>query len=348
MQIGPLNTATDVTSGKVRNDDAVSRPAPVSATENKAAETAATQRASSPLRKGLSAWDQELNRELADAQQAMQFLDQSANQLESLKTDISAKIAGQQISNDQITGKLRQFASTWRQRQAASGASLDAQLNYSSPAPATQSFSIRGLNMQTLQSGGQETLTFSVSGAGQSLQSVIVDPSLSEDAMVQRFDQALAPANIRVSKGDAGALVFTVPESSWPATRDTIAIKGDGIRFPTGQFNRVKAEAESPAVQPETWQAQDVQALRQTLQRVVQALDRIKQSQEVVSRALANAETRVAEAQPAQDAAAVSSMSENFAAIADQPGFQLFSSTVAALLGISRDRVLSLLGLGPR
>ncbi|RJF97037.1 hypothetical protein D3870_19930 [Noviherbaspirillum cavernae] len=268
--------------------------------------------------------------------------------MESLKSDISAKIAGRQVSDAQVSGKLRQFANAWRQRHASSGGSLDAQLDYSSPAPASQRFSIRGLNMRTLQSGDKETLTLSIGGAGQPLRSVSVDPELSEEAIIQRFEHALSPANIGVSKGDAGALVFSVPETSWPATRDTFAIKGDGIRFPTGQLNRVRTEAVPAAVEPDAWQAQDVQALRQTLQQVIQALDRIKQSREVVSRALAEAASRVDRARPMDDAAGAATLAQGFASAADQPGYQIFSSTVAALLGISRDRVLSLLALGPR
>ncbi|RZI45020.1 hypothetical protein EGT07_01875 [Herbaspirillum sp. HC18] len=266
--------------------------------------------------------------------------------MERLKTDISAKIAGRQVNEGQLAGRLRQFADTWRQRQAASGGSLDAQLRYSSPAPASQGFSIRGLNMRTLRAGDSETLTFSVSGTGQAPRSVNIDPSLPEDALIQRFEQALAPVNIGVAKGDGGALVFNVPESSWPATRDTIAIRGDGIRFPTGQFNRVKAEAVSPALEPEAWQAQDITALRQTLQQVIQALDRIRQSQEVVNRALAEASSRVDQARPVENAAGAAALAQGFAAAIEQPGYQIFTSTLAALLGISRERVLSLLGLG--
>jgi hypothetical protein len=349
MQIGSLKPAVDNAPAKVRDGDVVGRLSHVSEAANKEAVTnAAERRTESPLHRGLSNWDQQLNQQLADAQQAMQFLEQSANQLEGLKADISAKIAGKQMSDGQVTGKLRQFANTWRQRQYASGGSLDAQLRFSSPAPSRQAFSIRGLNMRTLQSGGNETLTFAVGGTGQALRSVNIDPALSEDEIVQRFDHALAPANIRVSKGDAGALIFNVPESVWPATRDTITIKGDGIRFPTGQFNRVKAEASVPALEPDAWQAQDVEALRRTLHQVIRALDRIKQSEEVVSRALSEAESRVEEAQPLEDAAGAAILAQGFASLSGQPGYQLFSSTVAALLGISRDRVLSLLRLGQR
>ncbi|HTD04143.1 hypothetical protein [Undibacterium sp.] len=299
----------------------------------------------STLRGGLSHWDQGLNGELANAQQALEFLDQSASQLQSLKTELSARLAGHQARDNQLDAKLRQFSATWDQRQAQSGGSLSSQLAYSSPAPATQRFSIRGLNLKTLQSGARETLSISVGGAGQSLRSVTIDPGLSADEIVRRFDQALAPANIRVGTDDAGALIFSTTETAWASVRDTLSIKGDGIRFPTGQLSRVKADAEPAAIQPAGWQASDVETMRQTLQQVVQALNRVMHAREAVSRALALANHRVDQAAPGYDAATLASLAENFAGKAGQSGYPSLSSMTAALLGVSRDRVLSLLSL---
>ncbi len=348
MQIGSLNTANEVAANKLRGGDAVNRSTPLARTTADAqAEPAASARPSASLRRGLKLWDQQLNREVADAQQAMQFLDASSGQLEALKADISARIAGRQVSDEQIDSKLQQFAHSWRQRRAASGGSIDAQLKFSSPAPASQRFTIRGLNLQTLQAGDKETLSFAL-GMGQALQSVIVEPGLPDEEIAQRFDRALAPARIRVSQGKGGALVFSVPESAWIATRDSIAIKGDGVRFPTGQFSRVKAEAEPPAVDPASWQTHDVQALRVSLQRVIQALERVRQTRETVSRALAQATQRADQARSSDDAATAARLAQDFSALSQQPEYRIFSTTVAALLGISRERVLSLLALGER
>ncbi len=165
------------------------------------------------------------------------------------------------------------------------------------------------------------------------------------EEIVQRFDQALAPANIRVSADDSGTLVFSTSEAGWASVRDTLSIKGDGIRYPTGQLNRVKADAEPAAIQPAGWQTSDVENMRQTLQQVVQALNRVLHAREAVSRALAAANSRVNQAAPTVDAATLASLAEKFASSAAQPGYDSFSSMTAALLGISRDRVLSLLSL---
>ena len=348
MQITPLNSSSSMLTGQARGVNLAGELAIATvgdAGQEQVTGTAAAPAAASTLRSGLSHWDQGLNGELASAQQTLEFLNQSASQLQGLKTELSARLAGQQTRNGLLDTRLRQFSATWEQRQTRSGGALSPQLSYSSPAPAVQRFSIRGLNLKTLQTGAKETLSFSVGSTAQSMRSVTIDPALSADEIVQRFDQALAPADIRVGLDDSGALIFSTSEAAWPALRDTLSIKGDGIRFPTGQLTRVKAEAEPAAVQPANWQTSDVESMRQTLQQVVQALNRVMHAREAVNRALAQVNNRVEQATPDGDATTLNSLAKNFAASAGQPDYASLSSITAALLGISRDRVLSLLSL---
>jgi len=335
--------------------------------------------APTPLRAGLSNWDDQLQGEIASAQQALSFLDQSASQLQVLKNAIAAKLAvatrqssnnnslasaaGSSIASDdsgsdasasggtvdaQLQAGVQQFSATWNQRQAAAGGSLDSQLTFTSPAPATQRFSIRGLNLANLQSGGKEVLNFSVGGATQALSSVSIDPSLSSDSIVQRFNQALAPANISVSVNDAGTLVFSTPETDWTTVRNTLAVRGSGIRFPTGQMNRVKTDEEPAAIAPGTWSTtSDTDSLRQTLQQVVQALAQVQQARVSVTQALANANTRVSSVQTAStdSGAGMDRLAQNFSQVASAPGYDSLLSLTSALIGISRARVVSLLSL---
>jgi prefoldin subunit 5 len=289
-------------------------------------------------------WDGKLNADLSNAQRTLEFLDQSAARLQGLKLELSAKLTGRLQQTGSLQHKVRQFDGHWQQRLAATGGSLDSQLAYDGAAAPSQRFTVRGLTLQILQSGAKETLTFSL-GAGQPLRSVIVEPGLSEEAIVQRFDNALAPAQIRVAKGDGGALVFSVAESAWSAVRDTLAIKGDGMRFPTGQFNRARTVAEPPALQPETWQISDLESLRKTLQQVVQALAHVHQAREAVNRALDEAVSRAHAAQSEESAAVVTKLTQDFLGISARSEYQIFSSVVAAVVGISRSRVLALLAL---
>jgi hypothetical protein len=300
-------------------------------------------RVAAPARGGLSSWDPQLQGRLADAQQALSFLDQAAAQLQGLKADLSGRLAGRAVPDAQIASKLRQFAAAWSKRTQATGASLSPQLQLEQPA--TQRFTVRGLNLASLQAGDRETLTFTL-GAGSAAMTVQLEPGLSDDEIVQRFARALTPAGIGVAAGDDGSLVFSTTESAWPAVRDALAIRGDGIRFAAGQSQRVKTDAEPAAVRPEGWQAGDADHLRRTLQQVVQALDRVREARDNVSHALAAMSTGARDSPPPADPTGAPALVDSFVAAIDQPGFAAFTPVTAALSGISRDRVLSLLALG--
>jgi hypothetical protein len=327
---------------------------------------AASGHAPAPLRRGLGNWNPQLHQDLSNAQQAQDFLDRTAAQLQGIKAELSAKLAGLQSQDSQLQAQLQQLAATWHGRHSASGGSLDPQLRFSTPAVATQRFSVRGLDLQTLTSGSGETLAFSVGGTGQGLMSVSIPPGLSPDEVVRRFDHALAPAGIRVASDDSGALIFSVSEGAWPAVRDTLSVKGDGIRFPTGQLTRVKTDAEPAAVQPEAWQkaingpaaapsadpptddrSADAAALRRALQQIVQSLDRVRQARVVVARALAEAAGKIDQARPREGPADAKALAANFQSVAGQQDYASFSSVSSALVGISRSRVISLLALPP-
>lgn len=289
-----------------------------------------------------------LQRQLADAQQASDYLELTAAQLQALKADLSARLAGLRAQDGKLQAQLQQVANTWRNRSAASGGSLDGQLRFSSPEPATQRFSVRGLDLAALQSGPRETLAIAAGGA-LGLVSVSVDPELDSTALVQRFDQALAPNGIRVAGDASGALIFSVAESAWPGVRDTLAVRGGGIRFPTGQLHRAKADPEPALVQPDLWQAEeaDSASLRRALAQVVQALEHVRQAQASVGRALAVAASQIEQARPLGDARDAAALAEGFQRAAAEPGYSAFSAVAAALVGVSRSRVQSLLALPP-
>jgi hypothetical protein len=350
MQVGALTpsiVATDlVAAGRPDATDGAARPA---AATDAAASTAVPADAApatdaAPVRAGLTNWDPQLNGQVADAQQALEFLDQAASQLQGLKASLSGKLAGQPVGDQRLAASLRQFAQTWSRRAQATGGSLGPQLDYSSPAPAVQRFTVRGLSLGNLQSGSSETLTLSVAGGARGPMSVQIDPGMSGDEIVQRFNQALAPANIGVDVDQDGNLRFSVAEGAWPRVRDTLSIRGEGQRFPSGQPVRPKTDAEPAAVQPETWSAADTDRLRRTLAQVTQALDRVRQAQQTINRALAAATACIGNS---NNAAAIpaTAYAQDFASAISQPGFAAFTPVTAALSGISRDRVLSLLAL---
>ncbi len=300
--------------------------------------------APAPLRRGLSKLDAPLQNDVSSAQQAIDFLEQSAAQLRALKTDLSAKLATRQMRDGQVEQRVRQFSDTWRNRVQASGGTLDAQLNFSTQ-PSTQRFTVRGMTLANLRNGARETLAISVGGGTAGLRSVHLAPGLSDLEIVSRFDQALAPAGVRVSVNKDGELVFATAESAWPTVRESLAVQGAGIRFPAGQLTRVKAEAETPVVVPEGWGTADIESMRATLQQVTQALAHVEAALAKVRQELAAATQRVQGDLPEIEVAGMGQMAEVFANVANEPGYAALVSLTSALVGINRDRVVSLLRL---
>ena len=64
-----------------------------------------------------------------------------------------------------------------------------------------------------------------------------------------------------------------------------------------------------------------------------------------VSLALAQATGRVARAQPVQVNVSMDTLAENFTQKASEPGYESLLAISSALVGISRERVVALLGL---
>ncbi|WBS00845.1 hypothetical protein OU994_21395 [Pseudoduganella sp. SL102] len=298
-----------------------------------------------PLRRGLSNWDQPLQNDISSAQQAVDFLEQSAAQLRALKTDLATKLAARQMRDGQLEQQVRQFADTWRNRREATGGSLDARLKFSGAEPSSQRFTVRGMSLANLRNGARETLAVAVGGGAQGLRSVHLSPGLSDEEIVARFDQALGPAGVRVSSNDDGELVFSTSENSWPGVRDSIAVQGSGIRFPTGQLSRLKAEPEAPVVAPEGWGTDDIESMRDTLQQVMQALSHVEAALAKVHGELNMATQRAQSAMPDIEVAGVDDLATRFSTIANEPGYQSLLALTSALVGINRDRVVSLLSL---
>lgn len=341
MQIAPSSSPTALAPGNASHAGVADGAAPGQSGDAVAATTPATPPAA-PLRRGVSNWDQPLQGDISGAQQALDFLEQSAAQLRSLKSDLSAKLAARQMREGTIEARVRQFSSTWRTRQSASGGTLDPRLAYARK-PSMQRFTVRGMNLANLRHGGREVLAIAVGGAG--VRSVSLEAGLSDDDIAQRFDDALAPAGVRVALGDDGNLDFATPEEDWSTVRDSLSVQGNGQRFPAGQLNRVKAEAEPATIDPDSWHTADPEALRQTLQQVVQALAQVEQAMASVNAALSQASSRIQVSLPADNNTGMDQVAQNFLSTSSQPGYQSLLSLSSALAGISRERVISLLGL---
>jgi hypothetical protein len=289
------------------------------------------QTAPAPLKRGLAAWDNKLQDDVARAQQALDYLDSLESQLESIKGDFAARLSGARGSR-QTEAQVRQLAEALTTRRKSAGSGVSAQLEFSSQ-PASQRFRIRGLDIAALRTAGTRSLSFTVGGGPQV--SVNIDPDMSGEQIARSFDRALSPLGLRASLDDQGQLVFLAAESDWDSVKDSIVLVGAG---------RVTTEEIGGSVNPQGWETGNVDALRQSLREVVQALARVRHSQAAARAALSAAIARAASdsAPPQQE---VQQMAQDFASTASSPDYDSLIAITSALVGVNRERVQALLGL---
>lgn len=290
---------------------------------------------------GLRTWNPQFNVEVGRAQLAADYLDRGIGQLRALKATLSQQMTGDVAQQRRV----RQFAELWRERSAQTAGSVGPGLAFDAATPARRQFEIRGMDIRSLQNGDSESLSFSLAGAGGRPLAVALEAGLAEAEIVRRFDHALASAGIRASGNGQGGLIFSVEESGWPVVRDTLAVRGGGIRWPTGQFNRVQAEAAPDLVDPATWSVDGMEAARTTLKHTIAALDAFTVARREVDVAVAAVTDLADVSQPRFDATQASDFAQSFEALGRSPDYRALSQFTAALAGIRRERVHALLEL---
>jgi hypothetical protein len=306
---------------------------------------AAITSAPAPLRSNAASIGSALQDQVARAQQALDYLDQVQGQLESLKGELSSRLvsnrsAARQQAGGQTSARLdaqvRQLASTLASRRKNAGGGVDSNLHFTGK-PATQRFRIRGLDLDALRSTGAQSLAFSVGGNGGPQLSVEIGSGMSDEEIAAAIDRAVAPMGVRAGLDGQRGLVFSTAEANWPAVKDSIAISGRG---------RVATEEVPAELAPQQWNTNSGnggEGLRASLREVVQALERVRRSRDAASSALSAATVEMSQATtppPEAEQAA-----QEFATTAANPDYQSLLSLTSALVGVSRERVLALLGL---
>lgn len=305
----------------------------------------APQAAQPSLHRGLNILNPQLNQQVSTAQQTLGFLGDLSSQLQTVKTQLSLKLAGGFVKEGALANQRQHLQQLWQERPVRSSGGLNDQLDYSGDGQALQHFRIRGLDAFNLQSKANETLTFSLAGTPRQTMAVQVGPGLPMSIMASRFDQALAPAGIRINVNAQGELDFAVPQSQWAQVQDGLMIKGDGKRFPTGEFSRLRLAAEPAAIAPTSWQIDTLAEQRQTLSQVVQAVRRVAQVSEKVQRVLADTHQTLSQQSAAAGAAEAASFTRGFAALVRDPRYSSLSTLATSLQGLPRYRIENLLAL---
>ncbi|WP_374497541.1 hypothetical protein [Vogesella indigofera] len=322
-------------------------PAPASNAGAAPATPASTPSPSLP-RSGGDHWrySSQLNQQLTAAQRALGFVDSLAGQLEALKGELSGQLTQRRVDSARLSRSIEQVAQQWSQRGAASGGSLDSRLQFRLAADARQTFTVRGLEIANLTQGAPETLVFFSGEPGSGPAAVKVGEPLSEAALLAALGRALAPSGIQPQLDEQGQLQFSVAETAWQGVRERFSLRGGGIRFPAGQPQHLKLQPTEQALQPQQWQSADHAGTRQTLQKVLRALDQLQLSRAAISRAMAEVRHAIAQLSQMSEQLWADGFVNDFNARFNTPDSESgLYEVVPALLGVSRYRVLSLLAL---
>ena len=271
---------------------------------------------------------------VAQAQQALDYLARIASQLEALKADLSTRLAGRGAASRQLEARARQLGDTLEARRSEGGAGLDAELSFNGDRVAQQRFRIDGLDIASLQATGPQTLGFSVGSIGGPQLAATFEPGMTGEEIARRLDRTLAPVGIRAGLDTERTLVFTTPEATFDGVKDAIAVTGRG---------RVDTVALPASLAPREWELGNPDALRQGLRDVVQALARVRRSQDAATLALSAAMARTA--QPELPQAELALLAADFSGTATSHDYQSLLAITSALVGVSRERVQALLGL---
>lgn len=287
-----------------------------------------------------------LQQRVGELQQGLAYAERLGQALQGLKNGLSKALVRQQAQpGAALEQQLATVQQLWQARAKDGAGQLDAQLQtVAEGEPALQRFRLRGLDLETLAQGGNETLRLSLPGQARNIHVTLDGQGLQQQ--LQQLRGALAPTALKVETG-GGQLQFSVAEAQWPALRDGLSLKGDGKRFPSGQMVRALLEPQADAIVPAAWRLEGTEAQRNSLIQVLDAQEQLGQARRQLGASLAAASGNTAAnaAEAASAAPAVQRFAADFAARGEGAplDYGQLSALTPALLGLHRSQVQQLL-----
>lgn len=290
----------------------------------------------------------QLNQQLTAMQSADQYLSSLAEQLSELKLNLSRQIASPQslAERDSISYALEKANALLEQRSTLSGGSLDATFRLRLTEPLRSQVRLQGLDsLEHIQRSGRETLVFAAGRALPEPLAVVLDDGLNEEQVLRRFNSGLGSSGIRAELDPDGNLKFSAPEQDWRRIGPYLKVRGEGKLFPRDGFTPVTSHEEGWLAFSFNAQQDSLREMRQLLDSVVAALDRIgtlreqiRQRQEDVREFLARQESLDEQQWALHYASAVFRRNGHNAS-----SYALLSRTVLAQAQLTRFEVVSLL-----
>lgn len=249
---------------------------PVVPRRNSEARAAAAQQEEKLPSKG-AGFNLQLNQQLSSMQSAERYLAMLSERLAALKLDLSRQLSSPQSSDrSSIERSVQQVNTLLEQRATLSGETLDASLKLRLNEPLRSRFSLQGLeSIDAIQRSGKETLLF---GAGRHLAepvAVALDDNMSDEQILRRFNATLGRAGLRAELDEDGGLKFSAPEADWRKLKEQLAVQGEDKLFAKGKYVRLSSQEDGLLGFPTELKQETLRELRQFLDSVVSALDRV-------------------------------------------------------------------------
>ncbi|MDT4854511.1 hypothetical protein FQZ97_888170 [compost metagenome] len=169
------------------------------------------------------------------------------------------------------------------ERSKRSGNALDASLRLRLHEPVRSRFSLQGLeSVENIQRSGKETLLFSGGRALGEPVAVVLDDGMSTEQVLRRFNASLGQAGIRAELDRDGALKFSAQEGDWQALKGQLKVQGEDKLFAKGRFTPLDSQEDGLKAFPSDFKGDTLRELRQVLDQVVNALDKLSSLREQI------------------------------------------------------------------
>ena len=286
----------------------------------------------------------EFHTQISKAQMAAAYLESLREALDALAQACRHQ---RQLPSDAGLARLRAALAAlqqrWRQRHARSLASLDDTLHWTPTHRARKSFVWNAWSWDTLQAEtaqDQELLGFCLLGQDGAQGAWQADEQRSPAGNAHALAQALAPLGILVGRVEQ-ALLLSVDEAAWPVLQQRLMVKGNGKRFPAGQWVAPRLQSGPQALGLERWSAGDAEAVQACSLALPAARERVSQALAVVHAFQQQAGHSLPDMGP--QLAAMQHFAQTFADAGQAPVYDWVLAVVPAVRAIARRRVARLL-----
>lgn len=286
----------------------------------------------------------EFNAQISKAQMALAWVDTLAPALERLAQSVQRQIKlPSNAGTLRAQQALQAVQSTWALRYAGSLGSMDECLHWSPVHRARRYFTLAGWSTDSLQAqqpNDRELVAFSLMGQDQAHGAWLAQWGRS--AMASQYALAAALSPLHIQTHTKPSLEFSVDERLWPLLQERFVVKGNGQRFPAGQWVNAPLQSRLQAVQPQQWTVADYAALQDLPAQLNLVRERLAAVREQIAQFAREAGDTV-HSGGAERVQQMQAFAQAFCDAGQAPAYDWVLAVVPAVRAISRRRVARLL-----